>query len=202
MLGFALCRQAAGAERVRHGPGAGRVDDGACAVTPERAAAVCDREDERLCLATVSRHLVEALPRDRLDRAADFDDGSHFRGCGEGLQIGGVEIAASREGVGRRLLPAVPHEERARGAVRVVSPRREQPHMAPLAHARRDRRARLIDPHRNAALDEVRGDRKTDRSGADDGDGKIADVGRHDGVLSVRRRPQVVSHHSSGNIEA
>ena len=194
VLGFALCRQAAGAERVRHGPGAGRVDDGACEVTPERAAAVRDRE-RRTALSP--RPFPDTLSRPcrviASTVAAGFDDGRHFRGCGEGLQIGVVEIAAGRKGVRRRLLPAVPHEKRARGTVGVVSPRREQPHMAPLAHARRDRRTRLVDPHRNAALDEMRGDRKADRSGADDGNGKIADVGRHDGFLSVRRRPQVVS---------
>ena len=193
VLGFTLCRRSAGAERVRHGPGAGRVDDGAREVAPEYAAAVRDREDERLCLASVSRHLVETVPRDRLDGGAGLDDGSHLRRFGERLEIGVVEIAAGREGVRRRLLPAVPHEERAGRAVRVVSPRREQPHMAPLAHARRDGRTGFIEPHRNAAIDEVRGGRKADRPSADDGHGKSAGVGRHEGFLSVRRRRHIVS---------
>ena len=45
--------------------------------------------------------------------------------------------------------------------------------MAPVAHARRDGRAGLIDLHRQSALDQVRGGRKADRTAADHGDWKI-----------------------------
>ena len=124
----------------------------------------------------VSRPFPDTLSRPcrviAATRAAGLDDGRHFRGCGKGLQIGVVEIAAGREGVRRRLLPAVPQEQRARRTVDVVSPRREQPDMAPVGAVRRDRRARLVDLHRNAALDEVRRGREADRAGADDGNGR------------------------------
>jgi hypothetical protein len=55
----------------------------------------------------------------------------------------------------------------------VVTPGREQAHVAPVAHTGRDGDPGLIDFHRQSALQKVDGGRKPDRTSADHGHWKI-----------------------------
>ena len=70
---FALtdCGQAAGAHRIRRVPGAGAVDDRACAQL-DRPAVTHRTDDERRALATFALHLVVALARHRDDPRAQM----------------------------------------------------------------------------------------------------------------------------------
>ena len=67
----------------------------------------------------------------------------------------------------------MPIEKRRRGRVEAVAPRREDADMAPIAQVRADRVASFIELHRQAARDQMRSRRETDRAAADHGDGKI-----------------------------
>ena len=78
----------------------------------------------------------------------------------------------SAVGLGR--IPAGGIEQRARGRIDVVAPRRKHPHMRPFAERRADAVAALEDQRAQAARNEMRGRGKADRAGADDGDGKIS----------------------------
>ena len=154
---------------VRGGPGAGGVDDRA----GQDVLAGGEADQERRRVAAGGADPVEAEPGHR-DHAGAVADVRLERGqVGEGLQVVGGELAPVGSASGVGLDPAGVGEQPAGGGVDVVPPRREQPHVPPLAHRGGRTVAGLQDGERDAALGEVRGGGQPDRAGADDDDGQV-----------------------------
>ena len=143
----------------------------ASAFTHLRALAVLIPDLERRGLAALGLELVEAGAADAGDAARCVDV---VREAGLGRER--LEVALNQFGAGRILvrIRGVPsgRREQARGRpVDVVFPRREQLHVAPLAHRMPDAVAGLQHDRPEAALQHMGGGGKADRAGADDGDG-------------------------------
>ena len=167
-LGFAHGRQAARPERIRRRPRARGVDNRARQITAN-AFLRCHRQDKGPRLSPVADDFVDALPRDRGNAGVGFNDGRQLRRCRKRFEIGADQLGPCRTMVGRRQSPTVTIEERRRSLVDAVAPRREDADMTPVADVRADRQAGLIDLHRQAASDEMRGGGQTDRAAADHG---------------------------------
>ena len=124
-------------------------------------------------------HLVDALPRNGPHAGLGFDcaaDRGNFR---QWFEICVAQLVAGRQAVLFGFLPSVFAQESLGDLIHVVAPEREQPHMAPASYIRGDGLSGLIDPHGQAARDELRGSREANRAAADNGDGKVFDALAH-----------------------
>jgi hypothetical protein len=179
-------RQAAGAERVRLRPRAGRVDDG----TREHApldVALLDDELERCLLTARVLELVDAVAGDAGHARTELQHARDLRQRGERLQVALHQLVARRVAVGIGRRPARALEHLAGDRVDVEVPRREHAHVTPLANARADRRAGLEHDRTETAIDQVRRRREPHGPRADDGDGQLVRRLGHAGDLRSHR---------------
>ena len=166
---LALRGNAAGAERVRPRPGAGRVDHGRREVAALLAALLDEQLERRLVAARVLE-LVDAVPGDRDDPGAEVQAPARSPAAPRAAR---GSARRSRRRSGRRPRPAQPSRPRRaarRDRVDVVLPRREHAHVPPLADARADLLAGLEHQRLDPARGEMRGGGEPDGARADDGD--------------------------------
>src|SRR6185295_14820413 len=90
-----------------------------------------------------------------------------------------VQFLPGREGLARRLAPAMIEQNRFRHLVDVEAPGREQADMPPVLHIRRDSWARFVQTDGDTARDQLRRRRETDGARADDRDGQTFACKRH-----------------------
>jgi hypothetical protein len=64
-------------------------------------------------------------------------------------------------------------QDRGCGGIRIEAPRGEQANMAPVTHMRADARARFVEPHRQAARDEMRSGCEANGPTADHGNRQV-----------------------------
>jgi hypothetical protein len=133
-------------------------------------AALLDDELERRLVASGVLELVDPVLGDRDHPRVEVQrrrDGGQAR---ERLEVALHELAAGRVGVGVRRGPARGRQQLLGDRVDVEAPRREDPHVRPLAHARADLLAGLEHERLDPAGAQVRGGREADRPGSDHGD--------------------------------
>jgi hypothetical protein len=173
--GLSVGGDAGGAEHVRGGPGAGRVDDR----TSEEVLTGAEADQERCRVPAGGADPVQAEPGDGDDRGTVTHVRLEGGQVGEGPQVVSGELPAGGQHLGVGLDPAGVGEQAPGGVIDVVPPRREQPHVSPLPHGRRRPVAGFHEGERDAALGEVGGGGQADRAGADDDDRQVVQTDAH-----------------------
>jgi hypothetical protein len=140
---------------------------------------ILDREREGVLGPVPACHLVDALARYGSHAGLGFNCAADRRNFRQWFEIGVAQFVAGRQAVLLGFLPSVFAQESLGDLIHVVAPKREQAHMTPASYIRSDGLTGLVDPHRQAAPDELRGSREANGAAADNGDGKVFDALAH-----------------------